>query len=51
MQDMVAGSYRVPWEAEVMHKDGTSCGFAEPTRPYAGPDQAPGAASRSRRVA
>ncbi len=35
MQDMVAGRYRVPWENEVIHTDGTSCGFAPPTRVYA----------------
>ena len=27
MQDRGAGKYRLPWEAEVVHKDGTSCGF------------------------
>jgi formamidase len=32
MQDMVKGRYAVPWEAGVMHTDGTSCGFAKPTR-------------------
>ncbi len=36
MQDMVNGSYRLPWEAQVIHIDGTSCGFPEPTRPYQG---------------
>ena len=35
MHDLVAGRYRVPWEAEVVHVDGTSCGFAPPTRKYA----------------
>jgi formamidase len=34
MQDMVAGRYRLPWEAEVQVTDGTSCGFAAPTRAY-----------------
>ncbi len=34
MQDMVAGRYRVPWEETVMVTDGTSCGFAAPTRRY-----------------
>jgi len=34
MQDLVAGRYRVPWEAEVEQTDGTSCGFAAPTRVY-----------------
>ena len=34
MQDLVAGRYRVPWESEVKHTDGTSCGFAKPTRRY-----------------
>jgi len=34
MQDLVAGRYRLPWEAEVLHTDGTSCGFPMPTRLY-----------------
>ena len=34
MQDMVAGRYRLPWEDQVVHTDGTSCGFAAPTRFY-----------------
>lgn len=34
MQDMVAGKYRLPWENEVQVVDGTSCGFAAPTREY-----------------
>ncbi|MDQ8023660.1 MAG: formamidase [Moraxellaceae bacterium] len=38
MHDMVAGKYRLPWEAEVVHKDGTSCGFDVPERRYKGPE-------------
>ena len=34
MQDLVAGSYRLPWEDEVAHVDGTSCGFEPPTSLY-----------------
>ena len=34
MKDMVAGTYRLPWEDEVVHTDGTSCGFERPTRRY-----------------
>ena len=34
MQDLVAGRYRLPWEDEVVHTDGTSCGFPKPTRRY-----------------
>ena len=34
MQDMVAGTYRLPWEDEVKVTDGTSCGFAPPTRMF-----------------
>ena len=34
MQDMVAGRYRLPWEKDVQVTDGTSCGFAAPTREY-----------------
>jgi formamidase len=36
MQDMVAGRYRLPWEAEVAITDGTVCGFAAPGRQYTG---------------
>jgi formamidase len=31
---MVAGRYRLPWEDKVQVTDGTSCGFAPPTRSY-----------------
>lgn len=34
MQDLVAGRYRLPWEDEVAVTDGTSSGFAPPTRRY-----------------
>jgi formamidase len=34
MQDLVAGRYRLPWENQVMHTDGTSCGFPPPKRLY-----------------
>jgi formamidase len=34
MQDMVSGTYRLPWEDQVVHTDGTSCGFDAPTRHY-----------------
>ena len=34
MHDMVAGTYRLPWESEVVHIDGRSCGFAPPTRAH-----------------
>lgn len=34
MQDLINGSYRLPWEAEVIYTDGTSCGFPPPTRTY-----------------
>ena len=34
MQDLVKGDYHLPWEAEVVHTDGTSCGFSAPTRLY-----------------
>ena len=36
MKDMVAESYRLPWEEDVVHTDGTSCGFSAPTREYEG---------------
>ena len=37
MRDLVAGRYRLPWEDEVVHKDGTAYGFPKPTRLYGGP--------------
>lgn len=32
MRDLVDGRYRLPWEDQVVHTDGTSCGFPAPTR-------------------
>jgi formamidase len=40
MTDLAAGRYRLPWEEQVEHRDGSSCGFAPPTREYAGPERA-----------
>lgn len=34
MHDLVAGTYRLPWEGQVKVTDGTSSGFARPTRRY-----------------
>ena len=34
MQDMVAGTYRLPWEDQIKVTDGTSCGFPAPTRMF-----------------
>lgn len=34
MRDMVAGTYRLPWEDTVKVTDGTPSGFARPTRKY-----------------
>lgn len=36
MKDMVNGSYCLPWESEIVYKDGTSNGFDAPTREYSG---------------
>ena len=36
MHDMAAGTYRLPWSADVKVTDGTSCGFAPPERNYQG---------------
>jgi formamidase len=36
MHDMVSGAFKLPWEDEVVHTDGSSCGFAPPTRNYGG---------------
>ena len=42
MRDMVAGTYRLPWEDEVVHTDGRSCGFAAPERDHAPDNRLPG---------
>jgi formamidase len=34
MHDLVQGKYRLPWEDDVVHKDGSAFGFAPPTRTY-----------------
>jgi formamidase len=34
MSDLIKGSYRLPWEKGVIHKDGTSYGFPPPTREF-----------------
>ena len=41
MQDMVAGRYKLPWDASIQVRDGTPCGFAPPTRAYRGPEPNP----------
>ena len=38
MHDMATGQYKLPWSVQVT--DGTLCGFAAPTRSYAGPQTA-----------
>lgn len=39
MRDMVSGHFALPWEHEVVHKDGQSCGFSAPTRRFAGEEK------------
>mmetsp|Transcript_26985 Transcript_26985/g.41384 ORF Transcript_26985/g.41384 Transcript_26985/m.41384 type:complete len:334 (-) Transcript_26985:45-1046(-) len=34
MHDLVAGKYKLPWEENVKHTDGTAFGFKPPTREY-----------------
>ncbi len=41
MHDMVAGRYRLPWQATVQITDGTPCGFAVPGRRYRGAEPNP----------
>jgi formamidase len=41
MRDMVAGTYRLPWDASIQVRDGTPCGFAPPERRYAGAEPNP----------
>jgi formamidase len=36
MQDMVKGTYKLPWDAGIKEKDGRACGFALPIRKYGG---------------
>jgi formamidase len=36
MHDLAAGRYRLPWEDDVVHTDGTACGFDPPTRSFGG---------------
>ena len=40
MKDMAAGTYALPWGADVKVVDGTSCGFDAPARAYA-PESVP----------
>ncbi len=37
MRDLVGGQYHLPWEDQVVHVDGTSCGFPPPERRHGGP--------------
>lgn len=41
MKDLVKGEYKLPWEDDVIHKNGTSCGFDRPTRDYKGEEPMP----------
>jgi formamidase len=41
MHDMVAGRYALPWDDEVVHQDGRSCGFAPPAREHAADNMLP----------
>ena len=41
MQDMVAGTFRLPWDATIQVRDGTPCGFDAPTRAYRGAEPNP----------
>ena len=41
MHDMVAGRYKLPWDASIQVRDGTSCGFPAPTRAYRGAEPNP----------
>jgi formamidase len=47
MHDMVNGRFVLPWEAEVVHVDGTSCGFVPPTRRHDPSNMVPDAAGAS----
>lgn len=41
MKDMVHGSYALPWESEIVHKDGSLYGFPFPEREYKGEEMPP----------
>lgn len=34
MKDLVKGEWNLPWDDQVVHKDGTACGFDPPERAY-----------------
>jgi len=51
MHDMVNGRFRLPWEDDVVHVDGTSCGFAPPTRAHAPDNLLPEPLPSARRAA
>ena len=34
MVDLMDGCYKLPWEDDIVHVDGTSCGFDPPTAVY-----------------
>ncbi|HXU62798.1 MAG TPA: formamidase, partial [Polyangia bacterium] len=36
MHDLVAGRFHLPWEEDVVHVDGSACGFPMPERRYQG---------------
>ncbi len=40
MQDLVQEKYKLPWEDEVVHTEGTSCGFPIPDRTFTGAENA-----------
>ncbi len=46
MTDLAKGRYKLPWEDQVVHTDGTSCGFEAPIRSYQ-PGSKPGAETGS----
>ncbi len=46
MQDMVAGNYKLPWDASIQVRDGTACGFPAPARSYIGAEPNPGEPSK-----
>jgi formamidase len=51
MHDMVNGRFRLPWEGDVIHVDGNSCGFAPPTRAHAPDNLLPEPLASARKAA
>ena len=41
MRDLVDGKWNLPWDKDIVHKDGTAFGCDAPTREYKGEEPTP----------